>query len=80
MNIYIIFFLIAGITYYVQYSFQRKFKKYSRIPLNSQMTGKDVAIKMLHDNGISKHLRLAHRPLQPHQQDRKPQRERICKQ
>ena len=52
MNIYIIFFLIAGITYYVQYSFQRKFKKYSRIPLNSQMTGKDVAIKMLHDNGI----------------------------
>ena len=52
MNIYIIFFLIAGITYYVQYSFQRKFKKYSRIPLNSQMTGKDVARKMLHDNGI----------------------------
>lgn len=52
MTIYIIFILIAGITYYVQDSFQRKFKKYSRIALNTNMTGKDVAIKMLHDNGI----------------------------
>jgi Zn-dependent membrane protease YugP len=31
---------------------QSKFKKYSRIPLDSGMTGRDVAEKMLHDNGI----------------------------
>lgn len=29
-----------------------KFKKYSRVPLDSGMTGYDVALKMLHDNGI----------------------------
>ncbi len=29
-----------------------KFKKYSRIPLNNHMTGKEVAEKMLRDNGI----------------------------
>lgn len=28
------------------------FNKYSRIPLDSGMTGRDVAEKMLHDNGI----------------------------
>lgn len=29
-----------------------KFKKYSRIPINYGMSGKDVAEKMLHENGI----------------------------
>lgn len=29
-----------------------KFEKYSRVPLDSGMTGKDVALKMLHDNNI----------------------------
>ena len=29
-----------------------RFKKYSQIPMNYGMTGKDVAEKMLHDNGI----------------------------
>lgn len=29
-----------------------KFKKYSRVPLDSGMTGYDVAMKMLHDNNI----------------------------
>ncbi|MDR1091582.1 MAG: zinc metallopeptidase [Prevotella sp.] len=31
---------------------QSKFNKYSKIPLVSGMTGRDVAEKMLHDNGI----------------------------
>lgn len=31
---------------------QKKFELYSEIPLPSGMTGKDVAEKMLHDNGI----------------------------
>jgi len=29
-----------------------KFEKYSKIPMPNGMTGKDVAEKMLHDNGI----------------------------
>src|SRR5690606_15499997 len=29
-----------------------KFKKYSETPLMSGMSGKDIALKMLHDNGI----------------------------
>lgn len=29
-----------------------KFEKYSRVPLDSGMTGRDVALKMLHDNNI----------------------------
>jgi Zn-dependent membrane protease YugP len=36
----------------VQQSLQSKFKKYSKIPLSNGMTGRDVAMQMLHDNGI----------------------------
>lgn len=36
----------------VSQTLQSKFKKYSWIPLDSGMTGRDVAEKMLHDNGI----------------------------
>ena len=49
---YIIFILIAAVSFFVQNNFQRKFKKYSRLPLSRSMTGKDVAEKMLRDNGI----------------------------
>lgn len=31
---------------------QSKFKKYSKVPTDSGLTGRDVAMKMLHDNGI----------------------------
>lgn len=31
---------------------QSKFKKYSKVPIESGLTGRDVALKMLHDNGI----------------------------
>ncbi len=51
--IYILFLVIAGLSYYVQYSFQNKFKKYSKMPLGINMTGKDVAEKMLRDFGIT---------------------------
>ena len=49
---YIIFILIAAVSFFVQNNFQRKFKKYSRLPLRRSMTGKEIAEKMLHDNGI----------------------------
>lgn len=44
--------LIALVSYAVSAMLQSKFKKYSRIPLSNGMTGRDVAEKMLHDNGI----------------------------
>ncbi|HBK33249.1 MAG TPA: hypothetical protein DDZ78_16730, partial [Porphyromonadaceae bacterium] len=49
--IWILFIGIAVAGYAVQATLQNKFKKYSRIPLRNGMTGKDVAEKMLHDNG-----------------------------
>ena len=49
---YIIFILIAAVSFFVQNNFQRKFKKYSRLTLSRSMTGKEIAEKMLHDNGI----------------------------
>lgn len=53
MQLYwIIFIGIAILSYAVQFSLQSKFKKYSKIRLGHGMTGKDVALKMLHDNGI----------------------------
>jgi Zn-dependent membrane protease YugP len=53
MNTYIILFIgIAILSYIVQANLQSKFKKYSKMPLGNGMTGRDIAIKMLHDNGI----------------------------
>ena len=51
-TIWIIFIAIALVSYLVQANLNNKFKKYSRIPLGNGMTGREVAEKMLHDNGI----------------------------
>lgn len=50
--IYLIFGVFALLSWMVQHSLQVKFKKYSQIPLANGMTGRDVALKMLHENGI----------------------------
>jgi len=50
---YIIFGLVAIIGWIVQARLQSKFKKYSQIRLPNGMTGRDVAEKMLRDNGIN---------------------------
>ena len=48
---YLILFLgIAIVSYIVQANLKSKFEKYSKMPIG--MTGRDIAIKMLHDNGI----------------------------
>ena len=53
MNLYWILFIgIALLSYLVQANLQSKFKKYSQIPLMNGMTGREVAEKMLRDNGI----------------------------
>jgi len=49
------FFLLIGITlisFIVQWRFKSKFKEYSETPLASGLSGKDVAERMLRDNGI----------------------------
>jgi hypothetical protein len=45
-----IFFAILG--FWASSRLKSVFKKYSKVPLLSGMTGKDVALKMLNDNGI----------------------------
>jgi len=53
MSIYWILFIgIALVSWLVSSNLQRKFERYSHIPLSNGMTGKDVAEKMLRDNGI----------------------------
>jgi Zn-dependent membrane protease YugP len=49
---WILFGLIAIASFAVSQMLKSKFNKYSKIPLSSGMTGRDVAEKMLHDNGI----------------------------
>lgn len=49
---WILLIIIALAGWGVSATLKSKFKKYSKIPLNSGMTGKDVALKMLYDNGI----------------------------
>lgn len=50
---YILFGVIALVSWLIQKNLQSKFDKYSRIPLPNGMTGKDVAEKMLRDKGIN---------------------------
>lgn len=50
---YIILMLaIMGASWLVQWNLKRKFEKYSQIPLKNGMSGKEVAAKMLTENGI----------------------------
>ena len=52
MSIWILFGAFALLSYLISTRLESKFKKYSKIPMNYGMTGKDVAEKMLHDNDI----------------------------
>jgi Zn-dependent membrane protease YugP len=49
---WILFGGIALISFLVQWNLKNKFEKYGKVLLPNRMTGKDIAIKMLHDNGI----------------------------
>ena len=49
---YIIFGVVALVSWLIQSRLKSKFERYSRIPIPRGMTGKDVAVKMLRDNGI----------------------------
>ena len=51
--IYIVFIGITIASYVVQSSLKSKFEKYSKEPLDLPLTGRDIAAKMLYDNGIN---------------------------
>lgn len=49
---WIIFIGFALISFLVQANLKNKFKRYSRIPVDGGLTGREVAMRMLRDNGI----------------------------
>ena len=49
---WILFIGVAVLSYVVQFSFQKKFSKASQLPILGGFTGREVALKMLADNGI----------------------------
>ncbi len=52
MGIWIILIGIMVLSMIVSLTLQSKFKKYSKIPLDSGLSGREVAMKMLEENGI----------------------------
>lgn len=52
MSIWLIIILVMVLSYIIQNTLQSRFRKYSKIPTESGMTGAEIATKMLHDNGI----------------------------
>jgi Zn-dependent membrane protease YugP len=53
MNIWIIFIGFMILSWIVSMTLKSKFTKYSKIPIDNGMSGRDVAEKMLRDNGIT---------------------------
>lgn len=49
---WLLMIVIALLSFIVQWRFKNKFKQYSEMPLLSGLSGKDVAERMLKDNGI----------------------------
>jgi Zn-dependent membrane protease YugP len=52
ISIIFISFLFMGIGMLVQFRLKSKFATYAKVPTSSGLSGKEVAEKMLHDNGI----------------------------
>lgn len=52
MNIWIIFIGFMILSWIVSMTLKSKFSKYSKIPLDNGMSGREVAERMLRDNGI----------------------------
>lgn len=49
---YLIGILVMGISMYVQWKLKKKFEEYSQIGLSNGLSGKEIAEKMLRENGI----------------------------
>lgn len=48
----LIFFVFMGLSLLVSQVLKSKFRKYSQVPVNHGLTGRDIALKMLRDHGI----------------------------
>ena len=48
----ILFIAIMAISWFVQNRLKSKFRKYSQTPISSNLSGREIAEKMLSDNGI----------------------------
>jgi uncharacterized protein len=51
-SIFLVSLLFVGISMWVSYRLRSKFSAYSRQPLSSGLTGREVALQMLRDHGI----------------------------
>ena len=60
--IYIIFIVFAILSYVVQHMLKSRFEKYSQVPMPYGLTGKDIAERMLRENGIT-HVSVTHTPV-----------------
>ena len=52
LNYYLLLLPIFAISWYVKYQLKSKFKKFSRQTLSANLSGKEIAEKMLSDHGI----------------------------
>jgi Zn-dependent membrane protease YugP len=52
LGIWIIFIVFAIVSWLISNQLKRRFEEYSKIPTSNGMSGRDVAEKMLRDNGI----------------------------
>ncbi len=52
ISYWILFIAIALVSFAVQANLKNKFKRFSKVPLDAGLTGREVAEKMLRDNGI----------------------------
>lgn len=52
MNIWLIFIVFMILSWIVSATLKSKFRKYSKIPVDNGMTGREIAEKMLRDNGV----------------------------
>ena len=52
MGYYLLAAVIFGVSWYVSNRLKNKFKKYSKVQLQNGLSGKEIAEKMLSDNGI----------------------------
>jgi Zn-dependent membrane protease YugP len=53
MGLILIFIVFGILSFAVNSTLKRKFKRYSETPLKSNMSGQEVAVRMLRDNGIN---------------------------
>jgi Zn-dependent membrane protease YugP len=51
-SIFLVSMIFLGISFLVSSTLKSKFSKYAQIPLTRGLSGKEVAEKMLRDNGI----------------------------